>query len=302
MIEFPIPVGIYDADSFSFNTAASQRRAFRNGCFALKIPDEWNISPLILLAKEFRRSESLNRLAVEGVSDQAISLSLSRVEIKRLQSEEINEAVCKLRALSMTLISSIFDYLGVSKSYRKEIIGRCADTDKPDYTIVFNSFDASKQFDVGMTSHKDMGWINFVYSEQPGLELYIEGEWFSVPRMPSHLLVNLGILWEILSKNLSRRIVSPLHRVACQTELDGSTEYRAFPRNSLVFSLGPTRGKVFTFKHRCAAQKEIVFDFPYSLSTVGTVQVLRSELNRSFDRDEALIQRSLDSYMSNLGF
>ena len=300
--KFSIPLEICDADCFSFDTVASQRRALRTGCFAVKIPGHLNIAPLISLAKDFRRSVFLDPLAVDGVSDQSISLSLSRIEIHRLQSEEINEAVGKLTALAMTLIPLVFDYLGIDESYRKEILGRCAGPEKSDYTVVFNSFDSSKPFDVGMTTHKDMGWINFVYSEKPGLELYIDGEWTSVPPMPCHLLVNLGILWEILSKNLSRTIVSPLHRVACQSELVESAPYRALPRNSFVFSLGPTRGKFFTFKHCFAAQRCFAFDFPYSLSTVGTVQRLRSALNRSFDQDEFLIQQSLDRYMSNLNF
>ena len=302
MTKITMPLEFFDADSFGFDTIASQRRAFRNGCFACRIPKELNIAPLVMLAKDFRRSVSLNHLIVDGSSDQAISLSLSRIEVQRLQSEEINEAVDRLSALAMSLISFVFDYLCINESCRKKILGRCADPEKPEYTLVFNSYDASKPFDVGMTTHKDMGWINFVYSEYPGLELYINGEWTSVPPMPCHLLVNLGILWEILSKYLSRTIFSPLHRVTCQSEFVISAPYLAMPRTSFVFSLGPTRGNIFMFKPSCAAQKCLVSEFPYSLSKVGSVQRLRSALNSSFDQDEALIQRSLDRYMSDLGF
>ena len=134
-----MPLEIFDADCLSFDTIASQRRAFRNGCFAFKIPNQFNLAPLVLLAKDFRQSVSFGHLIVDGISDQAISLSLSRIEIQRLQSEEINEAVEKLSALAMSLISFIFDYLGIDESCRKKSLGRCADPEKPEYTLFFNS-------------------------------------------------------------------------------------------------------------------------------------------------------------------
>lgn len=302
MNSFLIPLVDCRSDGIHFCSNESKIQAFKNGFFALKIPDDLNVGPLVLLAKTFRSSALLSPLIVDSVSDQASSLSLSRLEIRGLQSEDVDNAMDKLSALAMSLVALIFEYLNVDRSHWVKILGRCSDFEAADYALVLNSFDAGKSFDVGMTTHKDMGWINFVYSEQPGFELYTNGEWTSISPMPSHLLVSLGILWEILSKDLSRTITSPLHRVACQSKLVPSALSLAKPRTSFVFSLGPTRGNIFAFRHDITAAKYSSCDFAYSLSQVGSVQQLRRVLNKSFDQDEAVIQKRLDSYVSDLGF
>ena len=51
--KLPMPLVNCHDNCLSFDSTASKKQAFDNGFFAVKIPDELKISPLILLLNEF---------------------------------------------------------------------------------------------------------------------------------------------------------------------------------------------------------------------------------------------------------
>lgn len=297
-----IPEVILENGAFRFVTPVSKVSVLEKGFFALKIPDDFNVTCLQALAANFLQVASCSSLIVEGATDQSLSLSLTKSQLAILNSPDIEASVKTLGSIGVSLVDFIFNYLDLDQVLRKTILGRCANALNPDFVLAFNSYDPRRNFDVGMTSHKDMGWVNFVYPSTSGLELYSQGKWINVPPMKNHFLVNLGILWEILTMNLPCKILSPIHRVTCQRLISNASQNATTSRNSFVFSFGPQRGVVYTLQRASFSHILDGREIANSLKAVGRVQSLQRALANSYGQEEVSIERKIDSYLEDLDF
>jgi isopenicillin N synthase-like dioxygenase len=68
---------------------------------------------------------------------------------------------------------------------------------------------------VGISPHTDWGFITVLYTDNEGLEIFIDNEWVKVPNKPNHFIVNIGDMLELLSNG---KYKSTLHRVINKSE------------------------------------------------------------------------------------
>ncbi|ACB96543.1 2OG-Fe(II) oxygenase [Beijerinckia indica subsp. indica ATCC 9039] len=189
--------------------------ALRQGCFALRIPDELDLAPGIRLAQEFY-------LAGRGVQDregiyfdqelfQTDHVLIDGPRRRKDFPQAVNLMCEKMCALARFLLRIILTEAGISESLWADATDDCV-TDGGVQWFALGHYQSDRNLP-GAPAHKDPGFITVLYYDKPGLEAYIDGEWRNIPPVGGYFLINFGGALEILTAKCSVPVKAVLHRV-----------------------------------------------------------------------------------------
>jgi len=200
--------------------------AMRLGAFYLKIPSNLDLRPGIRLAHNFYKDLNIDAPDYTGYKQRSFEKSTlgyadrpDQVEQFQLElslwDECLPKEVCDLlyimNTLSVQILENVLEYSGISKDDWDLITGGALEN-KAGHTTTINHYRTEKEA-IGIVGHKDSGFVTLLYANLPGYELKLNGEWFPMDPKDGCFLVNLGQVFEILTKNLKNSIIAPVHRV-----------------------------------------------------------------------------------------
>lgn len=96
-----------------------------------------------------------------------------------------------------------------------EATGGCS-SECGSYHLTFNHYRPA-QPGIGLSSHKDDGFVTILRTTAPGLEINRRNQWESVTPDPACFVINFGLSMEILTRKSSRPVSAIMHRVQHQT-------------------------------------------------------------------------------------
>lgn len=267
---------------FSFGTL---RKAIDDGCFALEIPSDLDVAPGIRLANEFyldrRDSQSDDTAAYRGFrSRDGIYFDRDHYQTehvlidghrRRAEFSIPANVMCeRMDAIGRIVLRAILSAAGVPPPLWHESTNQCSANGGVQWFAVSHYRPGRNA--PGAPEHKDTGFVTVLYYEQPGLEAFIDNDWYDVPPVPGHFLVNFGGALEALTARLPVRVKAVLHRVRqCRhsTAMTGD-------RFSFAAFVNPTAtSEVFQISRDGC-----------SLISLGTVEAFLREFNSATWRDD----------------
>jgi len=117
-----------------------------------------------------------------------------------------------LNELSCTVLMELFVRAGVNPSHIDTIASGVSVNEALQYCI-FNHYRSEVPESIGLTAHKDSGFITTLYTTEPGLESLENGQWLAFDPLEGHFTVVLGHAFEVLTANFPQPIHASYHRV-----------------------------------------------------------------------------------------
>lgn len=201
--------------------------ALRDGCFALRIPYRFDLSPGLKLAREFyldvESAQSDDQAATyrgfrangdiyfDRDHFQTEHLLADQTQRKNLLPAAVNEMCEAMTGLGRIILREILSHAGVSRSLWDAVTDGAASGGGVQWLAV--SHYRPERDLPGAPAHKDTGFITVLFCDQPGLEAQIDGEWLAIDPVPGHFLINFGGSLEILTRRLPDRTSAVLHGV-----------------------------------------------------------------------------------------
>ncbi len=213
--------------SLKFNSDNDYDFALSQGVFFLKIPESLDVKPGIKFSENFYKKKNnssddgykgFKNLAYDdsilGYSDRHDQVEQIQLELglwNKYFEKDLAELLGAMNKLSLQIVENIFARSGIDSKYWDVITGGASKSTALQYCI-FNHYRTSIE-NVGITKHKDSGFITVLYSPEPGLEAYSEGQWVPIDPEPGYFTINLGHSFEVLTSKLDRPVVAVDHRV-----------------------------------------------------------------------------------------
>lgn len=147
-------------------------------------------------------------------SDQIEQFLLERRFWKNIYPNAITNTGINLIRLSTIILRSILELTEIPIEDWSTATGCCIDT-RGTYHLTFNHYRPYFQ-GIGLSSHKDDGFLTILRSNSPGLEVNIDNRWESVSPLENHFIINFGLSMEILTKNTIQPVNAIMHRVSHQ--------------------------------------------------------------------------------------
>lgn len=206
--------------------SGSLRKAISDGCFALAIPTDLDLTPGIRLANEFHLD--LASTPVGDMTDYRGFRLRKDVYFDRdhYQTEHIlidgprrrvefpaaANVVCEsMHAIGQIVLRTVLSTTSIPSSLWNRATDRCV-TDGGVQWFAISHYRPNRDAP-GAPEHKDTGFVTVLYYEQPGLEAFIDKEWYDVPPMIGHFLINFGGALEVLTALLPVHVRAVPHRV-----------------------------------------------------------------------------------------
>ena len=112
------------------------------------------------------------------------------------------------------ILAEALELVGLPAELRELATGGSL-TKQGSYHLTFNHYrDALPG--VGLSSHKDDGFVTLLRVVRPGLEVNRRDRWETVPVSPDHLVVNFGLSMELLTARCPVAVSAIMHRVCHQ--------------------------------------------------------------------------------------
>jgi hypothetical protein len=200
--------------------------ALKEGVFYIRIPEDFNYGA----ANKFATSYYLPKNGVDdeykGFKDVEFKESIlgysspnDQVELLQLEAklwhkylpDGITSMLNQMNNISKIILKEVCDMIGVKSKDLDKITGGI-DQDNALQYCIFNHYRSTKDA-IGFTAHKDSGFITTLYSIEPGLEAFKNGQWYPIDPIPGYFTINLGHSFEILSAKMSKPIHAVYHRV-----------------------------------------------------------------------------------------
>lgn len=207
-------------------TCGSLHKSINDGCFALEIPGDLDVAPGIRLANEFYldQADSLSGEAAayrgfrsrDGIYFDRDYFQTEHVLIdgsrQRAEFPDSANAMCeRMYSIGRIVLRKILSATCIPPSLWHRSTDQCS-ADRGVQWFAVSHYRPGKDA-LGAPEHKDTGFVTVLYYEQPGLEAFIANEWYDVPPVPGHFLVNFGAALEALTARLPVRVRAILHRV-----------------------------------------------------------------------------------------
>lgn len=261
------------------------REAIGDGCFALAIPDDLDLTPGIRLANEFYlapadvpsgemagyrgfRSRDGVYFDREHYQTEHILIDGPR---RRAEFPDAANVMCeRMHAVGRIVLRTILSATGIPSALWQRATDHCV-ADGGVQWFAVSHYRPGRDVP-GAPEHKDTGFVTVLYYEQPGLEALIASEWQDVPPVPGHFLINFGGALEALTARLPVRVKAVPHRVRqCRPD---NTSYG--DRFSFAAFLNP------------AATNEAfqAANDGGSLVSLGSVEAFLRDFNRATWRDD----------------
>ena len=223
-------------DGLVFRDTAARSRAFAHGVFLLEIPESLALSAGDRFARQFFQGADAEPygkyrdvtsehfgdglLGYHSRVDQLEQFLLERRFWGKVYPPEIMELGEHLTLLSHRVLRSVLACAGIPERDWIRASGGCSDANGS-YHLTFNHYRPAHR-DIGLSSHKDDGFITVLRTTAPGLEVNRDEVWEKVPVDPSCFVVNFGLSMEILTASCATPLSAILHRVT-QQDFDRSS-------------------------------------------------------------------------------
>ena len=206
-------------------------QAFADGVFMLDIPADLDVGAADQFANEFYRGDASeyghwraitacqfgdDLLGFHQRLDQIEQFLLERRFWASHYPAEIADIGEKMTALSRHILCAALDYAGIPAPVWTRATGSCAHGGGA-YHLTFNHYRAQLA-EVGLSSHKDDGFLTILRTTQSGLEVNRFEHWEKVISAPDKFVINFGLSMEWLTARCKAPVAAILHRVTRQTE------------------------------------------------------------------------------------
>jgi hypothetical protein len=206
----------------------------QRGAFYLRYPEEIDFQAGIELAQQYYldcrgdsndhyrgfRSRDLDKSLMGYSRTGSDQDELLQIELP-LWSEYLPgptvELLSSMNELSRTVLLDLFRRAGIDPTHVNTISSGLTENESLQYCI-FNHYRPEVQHRIGLTAHKDSGFITTLYTAEPGLESLEDGKWVPFDPLAGHLTVVIGHSFEVLTEMLPNSIHASYHRVRCMTE------------------------------------------------------------------------------------
>lgn len=216
----------------SFADSGARARAFRDGVFFLEIPRDLDVTVGDAFAGQFYRGPSappygrFRTLGSDRFGDPLLGFHQRINQIEQFLLErrfwatdyprEIAALGEALTRLSAQVLRSVLGHVGIPERDWARATGGCSEA-LGSYHLTFNHYRPAHE-DIGLSSHKDDGFLTLLRTTAPGLEVARGDHWEVVPARPDCLVVNFGLSMEILTADCATPVAAIMHRVARQRE------------------------------------------------------------------------------------
>nr|7V2T_A Chain A, dioxygenase [Streptomyces ossamyceticus]7V2U_A Chain A, dioxygenase [Streptomyces ossamyceticus]7V2X_A Chain A, dioxygenase [Streptomyces ossamyceticus]7V34_A Chain A, dioxygenase [Streptomyces ossamyceticus]7V36_A Chain A, dioxygenase [Streptomyces ossamyceticus]7V3E_A Chain A, dioxygenase [Streptomyces ossamyceticus]7V3E_B Chain B, dioxygenase [Streptomyces ossamyceticus]7V3E_C Chain C, dioxygenase [Streptomyces ossamyceticus]8HIV_A Chain A, Fe/2OG dependent dioxygenase [Strep len=217
-------------DGLDFQDDAAQARAFAQGVFLLEIPEWLDLSAGDRFARQFFQGTGVEPygkyrdlssehfgdelLGYHSRVDQLEQFLLERRFWGEVYPSEIATLGEHLTLLSHRVLRSVLASAGIPEEDWHRASGGCSETNGS-YHLTFNHYRSAHQ-DIGLSSHKDDGFITVLRTTAQGLEVNRDDVWEKVPVDPACFVVNFGLSMEILTSACVTPLSAIMHRVSHQ--------------------------------------------------------------------------------------
>jgi hypothetical protein len=221
-----------EGEVLTFSTEASARRAMADGVFLLEIPYDLDLLAGDQFAETFYRGKEYGGygryrlLNSENFADPLLGFHQRSDQIEQFLLErrfwectfppEIRLLGEQLTNLSSLILNSILDLSGLPQSLYVKATGGCS-LASGSYHLTFNHYRPIEER-VGLSSHKDDGFVTILRTKSAGLEINRRNYWELVPTSDNHLVINFGLAMEILTNKCTVPVSAIMHRVKRQSE------------------------------------------------------------------------------------
>ncbi|AQW56329.1 hypothetical protein SHXM_09792 [Streptomyces hygroscopicus] len=216
----------------SFVDSGARDQAFRDGVFFLEIPAEIDVSAGDAFAEQFYRGPStapygrFRTLGSDRFGDPLLGFHQRINQIEQFLLErrfwatdyprEIAALGEALTRLSEQVLCSVLRHVGIPEQDWARATGGCSRSEGA-YHLTFNHYRPAHE-DIGLSSHKDDGYLTILRTTSPGLEVARGDHWEVVPADPDCFVINFGLAMEILTSAGDTPVAAIMHRVARQRE------------------------------------------------------------------------------------
>lgn len=218
-------------DTLVFADPASCDRALSDGVFLLRIPDGLDISAGDAFARQFHLGASVvpygrfRDILSDRFDDPLLGFHQRVNQIEQFLLErrfwagtyppEIIELGEALTRLSRRVLRSVLTHVGIPAADWPRATGGCS-RGAGSYHLTFNHYRPDYEA-IGLSSHKDDGFLTILRTTSPGLEVSRRDRWEAVTPDPDCFVINFGLSMEILTASTARPVAAIMHRVARQS-------------------------------------------------------------------------------------
>lgn len=215
-----------------FGGSGARSRAFRDGVFLLEIPGELDVSAGDTFARQFFEGSAaapygrFRDIGSDHFGDPLLGFHQRINQIEQFLLErrfwsatypaEITALGESLTRLSRQVLCSVLSAVGIPEGDWRRATGGCSQC-AGSYHLTFNHYRPARA-DIGLSSHKDDGFLTILRTTAPGLEVSREDHWETVPADPDCFIVNFGLSMEILTAGSRMPVAAIMHSVARQQD------------------------------------------------------------------------------------
>lgn len=261
-----------DQDKICFESKEAQIRAISDGIFLLRVPGWVDLDCCDEFSQQFYKGEhtrpygKFRNVSGKELGDDLLGFHERTNQIEQflieqrhwseILPEEIKKCADDLTFISKLIIESFLGLTDIPEEYWAKATGGCS-VQKGSYHFTFNHY--RPEFPgLGLSSHKDDGFVTILRTRAKGLEINIHNRWEAVEPDENYFVINFGLAMEILTKKSSRPIAAIMHRVKHQ-----STDRHSFGHFSSSSCLPGKDAGIFSFStinglQRVCASRDLI--------------------------------------------
>ncbi|WP_413738519.1 2OG-Fe(II) oxygenase family protein [Sodalis sp. RH21] len=217
-------------------------RAFEYGAFYLEYPSGIDFTAGIKIAKNYYIDKNGGELdhyrgfhkknlekSLLGYSctgnDQDELLQIENTLWNDYFTEDVGLLLWEMNEISRQVLYCLFFSAKVKRNDIEKIINGLGENNALQYCI-FNHFRSVINQAMGLTAHKDSGFITLLYTIEPGLESFYKDRWIPFEPREGCFTIVIGHAFEILTKNMNVAVNASYHRVVASATRKSTNEDR----------------------------------------------------------------------------
>lgn len=215
-----------EENSTNFKQKFSQ--ALREGFFYVEIPKDLfqNITETKKFADNLRSNETIKKIKLhpkldyqERFGTQAVAFGALSKHWEEVYPKPVKEIAEAMNDMALKILKASLKHLSVPEDIWDLVTGELT-TGKGANAFTLNHYKTGEQ-KIGLTPHKDLGWITLLFIDKMGLESTQDGKkWYAIPPKEGYFVVNFGRAFELLIGSTDKLRAS-LHRVRHIEEKEG---------------------------------------------------------------------------------
>jgi hypothetical protein len=238
-------------DQLAFTTAGGFARALRDGCFLLELPADLDLSPGLILAREFYRGPDDGDPRTRGYRGfrdradvyfdrehfQTEHILLDGPARARLFPPALVSLCEAMNDLALRVLRHVLTQIGIAPVRWREVTGGAVDN-AGTHWFACSHYRPDRPLP-GCAAHKDTGFVTMLFIDRDGLECEADGDWLSIDPAPGYFVVNFGGALEILTRRTATPVRAILHRV--RRTMPGAADRYSFA----AFANPPAAGMLY---------------------------------------------------------